>query len=179
MNTLTKALILLLATSAGFLYVVVDRGHAERRRTRRVVSAGPDASHAAGVRRRIQDEDAGTAKNPKNAKSAKSEPSAKSAKSEGKSRGKSAETAEPTVPAPAPPTRAQCMAVNRQYDNPGKVTCGCVPSDDPCLTDAGENGPQCILDVWGCFDMWCIDIDVLERSMTPICKERVEDFATE
>lgn len=39
-----------------------------------------------------------------------------------------------------------CVPVNHQYDHPGEVTCGCVSSEDPCLTDMGEHGPHCIPD---------------------------------
>ena len=38
------------------------------------------------------------------------------------------------------------VAVNRQYDYPGKVTCDCVSPHDPCLTDMGIHGAHCIPD---------------------------------
>lgn len=34
--------------------------------------------------------------------------------------------------------------VNHVYDVPGQLTCGCAPLDDPCRTDQGPAGPQCV-----------------------------------
>jgi len=49
-----------------------------------------------------------------------------------------------------------CVAVNHVYDNPGHLTCDCVPKDDPCISDK-----QCVP------EDQCKDYDPEEEECVP------------